>query len=175
MQIIVQRYHSPVGELILGEYDRQLCLCDWEFRSMRNQIDQRIQKGLNANFLEEESDFLLSAMEELDAYFDGSTTPFKTPLALVGTDFQKQVWEALLHIPYGTTMSYLDLSRQLGDEKAIRAVASANGANALSIFVPCHRVIGSNGDLTGYAGGLTAKKRLLQLEGINIGNQLELF
>ncbi len=175
MQIIVQRYHSPVGELILGEFDGQLCLCDWEHRSMRNQVDQRLQKGLGATYLEEESDFLLRVIEELDDYFDGNLKRFKTPLLLVGTDFQKSVWEALLTIPFGQTMSYLELARQLGDEKAIRAVASANGANALSIFVPCHRIIGSDGDLTGYAGGLAAKKRLLQLEGINIGDQLELF
>lgn len=175
MQIIIQRYHSPVGELILGEFDGQLCLCDWEYRSMRSQIDQRVQKGLDAHYLEEESDFLLQVMEELNAYFTEGKTDFTTPLLPVGTDFQKQVWDALREIPYGKTMSYLELSRKLGDEKAIRAVAAANGANALSIFIPCHRIIGSDGDLTGYAGGLNAKKKLLQLEGIRLGDQLELF
>jgi len=93
----------------------------------------------------------------------------------VGSDFQKTVWEKLLTIPYGKTTSYLELSRMLGDEKAIRAVATANGANAISIIVPCHRVIGSDGSLTGYAGGLNAKQKLLQLEGMNFGEQLELF
>src|SRR5690606_18399830 len=102
-------------------------------------------------------------------------TTFDIPLLFIGTDFQKSVWEALMEIPYGTTKSYLELSRDLGDENAIRAVATANGANSISIIVPCHRIIGSDGSLTGYAGGLNAKKKLLQLEGMNFGNQLSLF
>ena len=94
---------------------------------------------------------------------------------LAGTDFQKTVWQSLLQIPYGKTMTYLDLSRNMGNEKAIRAIASANGANAISIIIPCHRIIGSNGELVGYAGGLPTKKRLLQLESAYINPQLELF
>jgi len=94
---------------------------------------------------------------------------------LVGSDFQKQVWNELLKIRFGQTLSYLELSRNLGNEKAIRAVASANGANAISILVPCHRVIGSDGSLTGYAGGLGANKKLLELEGALKSDQLDLF
>jgi methylated-DNA-[protein]-cysteine S-methyltransferase len=90
---------------------------------------------------------------------------FNVPLLFVGSDFQKQVWNALMQIPFGVTKSYMELSKQFGNEKAIRAVASANGANAISIMVPCHRIIGSNCELTGYAGGLPVKKQLLQLEG----------
>ncbi len=115
---------------------------------------------------------LLDQLEgELHEYFDGSRRKFEVPLDLIGTDFQKSVWKALLEIPYGKTSTYLDQSRVLGDVKAIRAVAAANGQNKISIVVPCHRVIGSDGSLTGYAGGLSAKQYLLNLE----STQLSLF
>ena len=91
-------------------------------------------------------------------------TTFDIPLLLVGTEFQKSVWNELLNIPYGTTISYAQLSQRLDNPKAIRAVASSNGANSISILIPCHRVIGSDHKLTGYAGGLVAKKTLLELE-----------
>ena len=107
---------------------------------------------------------LQSAILQLQQYFSGKRQDFDLKLNPKGTDFQKKVWEELRNIPYGTTVSYLELSRKLGDEKAIRAVASANGKNPLWIVVPCHRVIGSNGSLTGYAGGLHRKKWLLDLE-----------
>ena len=107
---------------------------------------------------------LKDAVEQLQEYFEGNRTVFDLRLNPSGTDFQKKVWEALLQIPFGKTISYLELSKQLGDVKAIRAVASANGKNPLWIVVPCHRVIGTNGDLTGYAGGLHRKKWLLEHE-----------
>jgi methylated-DNA-[protein]-cysteine S-methyltransferase len=107
---------------------------------------------------------LKDAVEQLKEYFEGNRTVFELQLNPSGTDFQKKVWEALLQIPFGKTISYLELSKQLGDVKAIRAVASANGKNPLWIVVPCHRVIGTNGDLTGYAGGLHRKKWLLEHE-----------
>ncbi|WP_306012764.1 MULTISPECIES: methylated-DNA--[protein]-cysteine S-methyltransferase [unclassified Allomuricauda] len=107
---------------------------------------------------------LKDAVEQLEEYFEGNRTVFELQLNPSGTDFQKKVWEALLQIPFGKTISYLELSKQLGDVKAIRAVASANGKNPLWIVVPCHRVIGTNGDLTGYAGGLHRKKWLLEHE-----------
>jgi methylated-DNA-[protein]-cysteine S-methyltransferase len=101
---------------------------------------------------------------QLNDYFEGKRTEFDVLLNPQGTDFQKKVWNGLLQIPYGKTMSYLELSKQLGDVKAIRAVASANGKNPLWIIIPCHRVIGTDGSLTGYAGGLWRKKWLLELE-----------
>lgn len=104
------------------------------------------------------------AAEQLQQYFAGTRNNFDFNLNPKGTDFQKRVWEALLLIPYGKTVSYLDLSKNLGDVKAIRAVAAANGKNPLWIVVPCHRVIGSDGSLTGYAGGLHRKKWLLDHE-----------
>ncbi len=110
-------------------------------------------------------DCLRPAVEQLEAYFAGNLKHFDLKIDLAGTDFQKRVWQELQHIPFGKTVSYLDLAKKLGDVKAIRAVASANGKNPLWIVIPCHRVIGSNGDLTGYAGGLHRKKWLLQHEG----------
>lgn len=168
-------YHSPIGILILGEYKGQLCLSDWKYRKMRNQIDQRLSKFLGTSLEEEHTDFLESVAKQLDEYFLQQRTEFDIPLLFCGTDFQQQVWNKLTEIPYGKTMSYLELSQALNNPDAIRAVAAANGANAISIIVPCHRIIGSDGELTGYAGGLEAKKKLLQLEGHQFGNQLELF
>lgn len=107
---------------------------------------------------------LKSAVKEINEYFEGNRKKFTFLMNPKGTDFQKKVWKALLEIPYGETMSYLELSKQLGDVKAIRAVASANGKNPLWIVVPCHRVIGSDGSLTGYAGGLWRKKWLIEHE-----------
>jgi methylated-DNA-[protein]-cysteine S-methyltransferase len=107
---------------------------------------------------------LIETVTQLQDYFLGRRTEFTFKLNLQGTEFQKKVWQELLHIPYGKTCSYLDLSKKIGDVKAIRAVASANGKNPLWIVVPCHRVIGTNGSLTGYAGGLWRKKWLLEHE-----------
>lgn len=105
------------------------------------------------------------AAKELAAYFSGTLFSFSVPLNPTGTSFQKQVWEAVLSIPYGKTSSYLDLSLALGDKNLTRAVGSANGKNPLPIFIPCHRIIGSDGSLTGYSGGLARKKFLLGMEG----------
>ncbi|MBZ9730434.1 methylated-DNA--[protein]-cysteine S-methyltransferase [Salegentibacter sp. JZCK2] len=118
-------------------------------------------------------DFLQSAAQQLDAYFKGNLQVFDLTLNPEGTAFQQKVWKALSEIPYGKTCSYLELSRKLGDEKAIRAVASANGKNPLWVVIPCHRVIGSDGSLTGYAGGLQRKQWLLNHE--NNTSQLSMF
>lgn len=107
---------------------------------------------------------LQEAVSQLQEYFEGKRTNFTFKLNPKGTDFQQKVWQELLNIPFGKTMSYMDLSKKLGDVKAIRAVASANGKNPLWIVVPCHRVIGTDGSLTGYAGGLWRKKWLLEHE-----------
>jgi methylated-DNA-[protein]-cysteine S-methyltransferase len=120
-------------------------------------LDNKKPKGIIPEVLK-------GAVEQFQEYFNGDRTVFDLKLNPSGTDFQKKVWDALLQIPFGKTISYLELSKQLGDVKAIRAVASANGKNPLWIVVPCHRVIGTNGDLTGYAGGLHRKKWLLEHE-----------
>lgn len=162
--ISIQYFQTPLGELILGAYENRLCMADWRYRKDRERIDSRVQKALHAIFVEEENDVLDLAKEELEAYFKGSRQTFDIPLLLVGTAFQKSVWQALLQIPFGTTVSYRDLAQHIENKTALRAVASAVGANAISIFIPCHRVIGADGSLRGYAGGLEAKKKLLALE-----------
>lgn len=162
--IEIQYYKAPIGELILGSLDNKLCLCDWRFRKMRKAIDQRISRETGAIFIEKSSDVIKLALAQLDDYFKGTRKVFSIPLMLIGTDFQKKVWDELIKIPFGHTETYFGLSRKLNNPNLTRAVAAANGANALAIFVPCHRIIGSNGELTGYAGGLKAKQFLLNHE-----------
>jgi methylated-DNA-[protein]-cysteine S-methyltransferase len=131
---------------------------------MRAAVDNRIKTGLNAEFTEQDNELLETTRLQIDEYLKGNRTKFELPLLTVGTNFQKSVWNALLEIPYGSTSTYLQLAKSLNHEKAVRAVASANGANSLSIVIPCHRIIESNGGLGGYAGGIPIKKRLLELE-----------
>lgn len=162
--IITKSYHFPCGEMIFGAFDRNLCLCDWVDGRRRGMIDYRLQRMLNALYVEGESDVIETARQQLNEYFDGKRRDFDIPLLLVGTDFQKKVWQELLKIPYGKKMTYGEIAQHLGDPKLMRAVANANALNALSIIVPCHRVIGSDGSLTGYGGGLRRKSFLLDLE-----------
>ena len=163
-KISIEYYKSPIGEILLGSYDNKLCIADWRYRKMRTTIDNRIQKGLKAEYVEESSEVIIETIKQMEEYFNLERKAFTVPLLLVGTDFQKSVWQGLIDTPFGTTASYLELSKRIGNEKAVRAVASANGANSIAILVPCHRIIGSNGDLVGYAGGLDVKKRLLEIE-----------
>ena len=165
-------FSFPYGELILGSYQDQLCLCDWRYRKSRELIDRRIQTGLKASFVEEGSVVNDECKKQLMQYFRGERKDFDLSILLVGSEFQKKVWQTLLEIPYGKTLSYARLSRKLGDEKAIRAVARANGDNALAIIVPCHRILGSDGSLTGYAGGLRTKQKLLQIENASLQQEL---
>lgn len=159
-----QYYESPCGDLILGSFEDKLCMCDWRNEKRRATIDKRIQTKLGAHYEMGTSPVIERAIIQLDEYFVRKRTEFDIPFVFAGTDFQKTVWQELLNIPYGETVSYGELSRRLGNPKAVRAVAAANGANPISIFVPCHRVIGSNQKLVGYGGGLAAKKKLVELE-----------
>ncbi len=163
-KILIRHYQTPVGEMVVGSYNDQLCLCDWLNEKRREKIDRRLGKFFNTEMINAESGITDKAIAELEEYFSCKRTSFDLPLAFAGTDFQKLVWNKLLEIPYGETMSYGEMARELGRPEAVRAVANANGANAISIFVPCHRIIGSNHKLVGYAGGLDAKKTLLSLE-----------
>ena len=162
--ICIQYHKTKIGELILGSFEGKLCLLDFNYRKMRNAVDNRIKKGLNADFIEEDSEIIEKTRTELDEYFKENRREFDVPIRMVGTDFQKSVWNALLKVAYGTTSTYLQLAKDINNEKAVRAVAGANGANAIAIIIPCHRIIGSSGELVGYAGGLPTKKRLLTLE-----------
>ncbi len=157
-------YESPCGRLILGSLGDCLCLCDWLVERRRDLVDRRLARLLDASFVEGSTDVIEKACAQLDEYFAGERQVFDIPLMLAGTDFQKSVWNGLLDIPYGATISYGALAQHIGMPRAVRAVANANRANALSIIVPCHRVIGSDHSMTGYAGGLAAKRALLALE-----------
>lgn len=162
--INIQYHKTNYAEFILGSYDEKLCMVDFKYRKTRKTVDNRIKKGLNAEFVEQDDEILQKTKMQLNEYFNLERKIFELPILLVGTDFQKSVWEALLKVPYGTTSTYLKLAKEIGNEKAVRAVASAVAANAINIIIPCHRIIGSNGELTGYVGGLPLKKRLLELE-----------
>jgi methylated-DNA-[protein]-cysteine S-methyltransferase len=148
---------SPVGELTLAASATGLAAILWE-----NDKPGRVR----LNIVAEDSNHpvLREAERQLQQYFAGTRTSFDLPLDFAGTDFQKAVWAALLTIPFGETRSYAQIAAQVGSLKAVRAVGAANGRNPISIVAPCHRVIGSNGALTGFAGGLDAKRTLLELE-----------
>jgi methylated-DNA-[protein]-cysteine S-methyltransferase len=148
---------SPVGLLTLVANNKGLAAILWE-----NDDPERVRLGP----MEEngEHPVLLEAERQLKAYFEGKLERFSLPLDFTGTEFQKKVWTALTTIPFGETRSYAEIARQIGHPAAVRAVGAANGKNPISIVAPCHRVIGSNGKLTGFAGGLEAKALLLRME-----------
>ena len=162
--IKVMHYHFPCGEMILGSFDGKLCLCDWPDGRRRASTDMRLQRILKAEFVEGSSNVIETVQQQLNEYFLNQRREFDIPLLFIGTDFQKKVWNELRNIPYGKTVSYGELARRIGMPKAVRAVANANAVNAISIIAPCHRVIGTDGSLTGYGGGLNRKKFLLELE-----------
>ena len=148
---------SPLGGLTLVASDKGLAVILWK--------DENPRRVLRSSLVEDpDHPVLVETERQLRAYFAGSLTTFSLPLDFKGTDFQKSVWQALLTIPFGETRSYGEIARQIGRPTAGRAVGAANGRNPISIVAPCHRVIGSNGALTGYAGGLAAKEHLLGLE-----------
>jgi methylated-DNA-[protein]-cysteine S-methyltransferase len=148
---------SPLGPLKLVASDRGLAAILWK--------DENPRRALLRDLVEEpDHPVLVETERQLHAYFAGRLQRFNLPLDFKGTAFQKSVWQALLTIPFGETRSYREIARQIGRPTAVRAVGAANGRNPISIVAPCHRVIGSNGDLTGYAGGLAAKHHLLGLE-----------
>lgn len=163
--IKVRQYPSPCGVLLLGSFGDRLCLCDWQAGRHHDRVMRRLARALRATFSEGTSAVVECAAAQLDAFFAGERRLFDVPLLFVGTGFQKTVWDELLKIPFGHTVSYGEVAMRIGKPTAVRAVANANGANALSIFVPCHRVIGGDHSLTGYGGGLPAKRMLLALEG----------
>lgn len=162
--------NSPVGRLTLKASDKGLVAVLWE-KEDPNRV--KVDEEKNDEEGDDEvscNEILLEAERQLNEYFQKQRKAFDLPLDAAGTDFQKQVWNELLKIPYGETRSYLQIADQLNNRRAIRAVGAANGKNPIGIIVPCHRVIGSSGSLTGFAGGIETKAFLLSLEGVNHGN-----
>jgi methylated-DNA-[protein]-cysteine S-methyltransferase len=149
--------HSPVGNLKLVANYKALVAVLWENENpTRVRLSELVEKHAHP--------LLMKAEQQLNEYFTGRREDFSIALDMAGTPFQKSVWEALLAIPFGQTKTYLDVARHLGNPQATRAVGAATGRNPVSIIVPCHRVIGSTGKLTGFAGGLEAKAYLLLME-----------
>lgn len=166
-QVNIQYYDSPCGELVLASVGNELCLCDWNEMPCAERNKHRLVRLLHAEFTTASSPILEQTKQELDEYFAGKREAFDIPLHPVGTDFQKQVWQALLEIPYGETRTYKEIALRVNNLKGVRAVAQAIGANGMSIIIPCHRVIGTNHSLTGFAGGIEAKRLLLNIESKN--------
>lgn len=162
--ISLKHIDTPVGKMRIGATDEGICLFDFQYRRSIDSIMKRIETHIGSKFEDGDHPHFAVLEHQIGEYFSGTRKEFDVPLHFVGTDFQKQVWTGLLHIPYGETRSYKQQSIFLGNEAAIRAVAGANGQNGIAIIVPCHRVIGEDGSLTGYGGGLQRKKWLLDLE-----------
>lgn len=160
------RATTPLGPMLIGGTDRGICLVEFTDRRMLETQLKRLSKQLQCTFIPGPNEMTRRMEEELSEYFTGKRTDFETPLVTTGTDFQRRVWSALQEIPFGTTRSYGEQARSIEMPSAVRAVARANGDNKISIVIPCHRVIGADGKLTGYGGGLWRKEWLLRHEGV---------
>ena len=160
----LKRIETPLGTMIACANENGICMLEFSDRKALPTELKDISKHFDANIVQGENPHFKTLEKELEEYFEGKLKDFTVPLAPVRTDFQKKVWEILRTIPYGTTRTYQQQADILGNPKAVRAVANANGLNKISIIIPCHRVIGSNGTLTGYGGGIWRKQKLLELE-----------
>ncbi len=163
-QINIQFHKTKYAEFILGSYDNKLCLLDYKYRKMRQALDNKIRKMLNAEFTEKEDEILCKTKTQINEYFMGERTTFDIPLLMVGTEFEKDVWKSLLKVPYGETATYSDLVSNGNNINTLKSISKANGSNSIALIVPCHRIIDDNGDLVGYGGGLPLKLKLLNLE-----------
>lgn len=162
--IRVDRLTTPLGPMLVAATDSQLCLLEFVDRRMLPAQVQRLRRRLGAVFVPDRNPIIAQTETQIAEYFDGKRSKFTVPIVMPGTEFQQQVWDELTRIPYGTTTSYAALAQRVDRPKAVRAVGTTNGLNALAIIVPCHRVVGADGKLVGYGGGLWRKQRLLELE-----------
>lgn len=162
--VLLSRVETPLGPMLAAASDDALRLLEFTDRRMLETQLERLQRRLSCVLVPGENEILRETERQLDAYFRGELRRFDLPLEPAGTDFQRSVWEGLRAIPYGTTRSYGEQARALGRPSAVRAVARGNGDNPIGIIVPCHRVVGADGSLTGYGGGLWRKKWLLDHE-----------
>lgn len=170
--VTVTRIPTPLGPLVAGVTGGEVVLLEYADRRMLPTQFKRLGTALGCVFVPGEDPLLTQLTSQLEEYFEGTRKEFDVPIRSCGTDFQERVWAALLRVPTGTTCSYADIAREIGQPTAVRAVARANGDNRLAILIPCHRVIGSDGKLTGYGGGLWRKKRLLEIEGSVVQTEL---
>ena len=166
--INIVRFSTPLGAMFACATEKVICLLEFTDEKRLESLLKDLQKRLNTVMLPGKNKHLTQVQDELKEYFESKRTEFTIVLDMQGTDFRKLVWQELMTIPFGFTKTYKEQAIALNKERAVRAVASANGANKINIIIPCHRVIGSNGSLTGYGGGLHRKKWLLDFEKKNM-------
>lgn len=157
-------WDSPIGLIRLVSVDEKLIMCDWIDNHHHQSKFAKFKRIIGLNCIESESAVIIKTKSEILEYLNGERQSFDIPLHFIGTDLQQAVANELLKIPYGQTISYSELAKRIGRPTATRAVANAVGYNPLSILIPCHRIIGSNGSLTGYGGGLDRKRKFLTIE-----------
>lgn len=162
--ILSKEIRSPLGILLAVAVEEGICLLEFTEKERLELQLTRLKKVFGEDIQPGESRFFHHLEEQLKEYFEGKRKEFDIPLVVLGTDFQKKVWEALHSVVYGKTNSYEAQAIRIGDKNAVRAVAKANGENRIAILIPCHRIVGKSGDLTGYGGGIWRKKFLLELE-----------
>lgn len=165
-QIFYQHWSSPCGPMSIASLGDELVMSDWIEGWHRQTILNRFDRLLKPVWIDETTPVISEAIKELQQYFNRERTDFDLPVRLIGTPFQIKIWLALQKIPYGEIKTYGDIAQAIGQPKANRAVGGAVGQNPLSIVVPCHRVLGNRNALTGYGGGMLAKEKLLEIEGI---------
>lgn len=163
-QINIQLHKTEIWRVTLGSFRGKLCFLDFGKGKARGTVEGRVKQALNAELVEQDDDILRETRRQLDEYLEGQRKGFDIPVLMLGTGFQKDVWNAVTRVPYGATSTYSQIARDIGKESAVRAVGNAMAANPISIIVPCHRIVGSGGELVGYGGGLSVKRRLLELE-----------
>ncbi|TAL68616.1 MAG: methylated-DNA--[protein]-cysteine S-methyltransferase [Bacteroidetes bacterium] len=173
-KIYTNKINTPIGEMIAAASGEGLCLLEFNDRPALPKELEDLKILLNAEIVEGEHDLIAQTKIQIDEYFQGKRKEFSIKLNTPGTEFQKQVWSVLIDIPYGNTRTYKNQAAKLGNPSSIRAVGKANGENRIAIIIPCHRVIGANGDLIGYGGGLWRKHYLLEFEA-KIKNNYSLF
>jgi AraC family transcriptional regulator of adaptative response/methylated-DNA-[protein]-cysteine methyltransferase len=169
---IIETYQilTPLGPMLAASVNSGVCLLEFTDRRVLEKELIDLQKRFKASVITSESNHIKKLKKQLSEYFNGKRKKIDIPLSTPGSTFQQKTWKGLKAIPYGETRSYKEQATYIGNVKAVRAVANANGANRVAILIPCHRVIGSDGSLTGYGGGLERKRRLLEIEGVLINN-----
>jgi AraC family transcriptional regulator, regulatory protein of adaptative response / methylated-DNA-[protein]-cysteine methyltransferase len=170
----VAKIQTPIGLMVASATDTHLLLLEFSNRRLLDTQLDRVRRAMDCDFQPGESPIIEMVRAQLDEYFRGERCEFTVPLHAPGTPFQNRVWAQLQRIPIGTTTTYAALARTIGQPTAVRAVARANGDNRIAVIIPCHRVIGSDGSLTGYGGGLSRKQQLLDLEGLGLASRAPL-
>jgi AraC family transcriptional regulator, regulatory protein of adaptative response / methylated-DNA-[protein]-cysteine methyltransferase len=168
-------FNTRAGEMTACATGEGICLLEFSYRANLEKELDYLQKVYKSDITPGTNMHLQNLMQQLEEYFEGSRHDFSLPLLTPGTAFQNKVWKELMKIPYGTVITYLEESKRLGNNLAIRAVAAANGQNRIAVIIPCHRVIASDGKLTGYSGGIERKRWLLKHEAAHSGNEHNLF